>query len=61
MPSLCGSLQILPIGADLPSRLVKLAEAGVVEWNGQPVPPYEPKTVNQGKQLLSELIAEDRE
>lgn len=53
--------QILPIGADLSSRLIKLAEAGVVEWNGQPVPPYQPKTANQGGQLLSELVAEDRE
>ena len=53
--------QILPIGADLASRLVKLAEAGVVEWNGQPVPPYQPKTTNRGEQLLSELVAEDRQ
>jgi len=53
--------QILPIQADLSSRLKKLVEAGVVEWNGQSVPPYQPKAMNRGKQLLSDLVAEDRE
>jgi len=53
--------QILPISVDLSSRLKKLVEAGVVEWNGQPVPAYQPKAVNRGKKLLSDLVAEDRE
>jgi len=53
--------QILPIQADLSSRLKKLVEAGVVVWNGQSVPPYQPKAMNRGKQLLSDLVAEDRE
>jgi prevent-host-death family protein len=52
--------QIVPIQDDLPTRLNKLVEAGVVEWNGQPVPPYQPKVVNRGKQLLSELVVEER-
>jgi hypothetical protein len=53
--------QIVPVQADLSSRLKKLAEAGVVEWNGQPVPPYQPKAVNRSKKLLSDLVAEERE
>ena len=53
--------QILPIRSDLTSRLQKMVEAGVVEWNGQPVPPYQPKTVNSSKHLLSDLVVEQRE
>ncbi len=53
--------QIIPIGGDLTSRLMKLAEAGVIEWNGQALAPYQPKAVNRGERLLSDLVAEDRE
>ena len=53
--------QILPIQADLPSRLKKLVEAGVVEWNGQQLQPYQPKAVNRGDRLVSNLVIEDRE
>jgi hypothetical protein len=45
----------------LTSRLKKLVEAGVVEWSGQSLPPYQPKVVNRGKQLLSDLVTERRE
>jgi prevent-host-death family protein len=53
--------QILPIPTDLTGRVKKLVEAGVVEWNGQLVPSYQPKAVNRSKQLLSDLVSEDRE
>jgi prevent-host-death family protein len=53
--------QIMPIQSDQTSRLKKLAEAGVVEWNGQSVPSYQPKVVNRGKGLLSDLVSEERE
>ena len=53
--------QIIPIRADLTGRLQKMVEAGVVEWNGQPIPPYRPKAVNRSEQLLSDLVIEDRE
>lgn len=53
--------QIVPVQADLSSRLKKMAEAGVIEWNGQSLPPYQPKAVNRGKQLLSDLVGEQRE
>jgi prevent-host-death family protein len=53
--------QILPIQDSLVSRLIKLAEAGVIEWNGKSILPYQPKATNNGKQLLSDLIIEDRE
>lgn len=53
--------QIVPIQADLTTRLKKMAEAGVIEWNGQSLPPYQPKAVNRSQQLISDLIAEQRE
>jgi prevent-host-death family protein len=53
--------QIVPVQADLTSRLKKMAEAGVIDWNGQSLPPYQPKAVNRGKQLLSDLVGEQRE
>jgi prevent-host-death family protein len=53
--------QILPIQDDISRRLVKLAEAGVIEWNGQPVPSYKPKTENRSQKLISDMISEDRE
>ena len=53
--------QIVPIQVDLASRLIKLAEAGVVEWNGQTLPAYKPKAVNHSDRLLSDLVAEERE
>jgi prevent-host-death family protein len=53
--------QIIPIQTDLAIRLKKMAEAGMIDWNGQLLPPYQPKVVNGSKQLLSDLVAEQRE
>jgi prevent-host-death family protein len=53
--------QIIPVQSGLSGRLKKLAEAGVVEWDGQPLPAYRPKATNRSKRLLSDLISEDRE
>lgn len=53
--------QIVPIQEDLSERQKKLAEAGVIEWNGQPLPIYQPKATNRSQQLLSDLISEQRE
>ncbi|MCX7608339.1 MAG: type II toxin-antitoxin system prevent-host-death family antitoxin [Anaerolineales bacterium] len=53
--------QIVPIRADLKTRLQQLAAAGVVEWNGQSLPPYQPRAVNRSGRLLSDLVAEERE
>jgi prevent-host-death family protein len=53
--------QIVPVQEDLTSRLKKMAAAGVIDWNGQPLPPYQPKAVNHSQQLLSDLVAKQRE
>lgn len=53
--------QIMPIQADLASRLKKLSEAGIFDWNGQPVAPYKARAVNRSEQLLSDLVSRERE
>lgn len=53
--------QIVPLRADLTARLQQLVAAGVVDWNGERLPPYRPKVVNRSGRLLSDLIAEERE
>lgn len=53
--------QILPIQVDLTDRLNALAAAGIIEWNGQSLPPYRPKVENGSNRLLSDLVIESRE
>ncbi len=53
--------QIVPISPTIEERLQRLAEAGQVEWNGQRLPPYQPKATNHSPLQLSDLVVEDRE
>jgi prevent-host-death family protein len=53
--------QIVPIQADRSDHLHRLAEAGLVDWNGQKLPDYQPKAINRSKHLLSDLVSEERE
>ena len=53
--------QIVPIETDLSGRLQKLAEAGVIDWNGGLVPAYRPAAVNRSEKLVSDLVSEERE
>jgi prevent-host-death family protein len=53
--------QIVPIQVNSVERLNKLVEAGLVEWNGKPLPPYQAKAINRSKRLLSDLVVEERE
>jgi len=53
--------QIVPIQVELAERLKTLAQAGVIEWNGQALKPYRPKAKNRSQRLLSDLVSEERE
>jgi len=53
--------QIMPIQVDLTSRLKKLVEVDVVEWNGQALLPYQPKVINRSNQLIYDIVTENRE
>lgn len=53
--------QLVPIQPSLTARVARLAQSGVVEWNGEPLPPYQPRAINYSNRLLSDLVAEERE
>jgi hypothetical protein len=38
-----------------------MVTSGLAEWDGQKIPPYQPKAVNKGNGLVSDLVIEDRE
>ena len=51
----------IPAQPTLEEKLQSMVVAGQAEWNGQKLPPYEPKAVNKGDRLISDLVIEDRE
>lgn len=53
--------QIVPIQASLLARVDRLVQSGILEWSGEPLPPYQPRAINRSDQLLSDLVAEERE
>jgi prevent-host-death family protein len=53
--------RIVPLGPSLEARLQDLAEAGFVAWSGQRLPPIAPVARTQGKQMVADMLLEDRE
>jgi len=53
--------QIVPVKPTVEERIQEMVAAGQMEWNGQKLKPYQPKAVNNGDRLLSDLVVEDRE
>jgi prevent-host-death family protein len=53
--------QIVPVKPTIEERMLAMAAAGLAGWNGQKLPPYQPKAVNRGNGLISNLVIEDRE
>ena len=53
--------QIVPVKRTVDERIQAMVAAGQMEWNGQKLKPYQPKAVNKGDRLLSDLVVEDRE
>lgn len=52
--------RIVPIEESLEDRLKALADAGVIEWNGKPLPRRSPVAKNRGDRLVSDIVSEDR-
>ena len=52
--------QIVPVKALLEERLHAMVTAGLAEWNGQELAPYEPVVINRGKRQVSDLVVEGR-
>lgn len=53
--------QIIPVRQSLEQRLQALLDAGIADWNGHKLPPYQPKAVNPGERQVSDIVVEDRE
>jgi prevent-host-death family protein len=53
--------QIVPMGKPIEERLRFLQDAGLLAWNGQPLPSIESSVINHSGQLLSNLVVEMRE
>ena len=52
--------QIVPVRPTVEERIQAMAAAGQLEWNGQKLKPYQPRAINKGGHLLSDLVVEDR-
>lgn len=52
--------RIVPIEESLEDRLKALADAGVIDWNGKPLPRRSPVAQNRGDRLVSDIVSEDR-
>jgi len=53
--------QIVPVKPTVEKRMLAMVAAGLAEWDGKKLPPYQPKAVNKGNGLVSDLVIEDRE
>lgn len=53
--------RLVPYSDSLADKLEAMQEAGFIGWNGQLLGEVEPGVPNKGKQLISNLLLEDRE
>jgi prevent-host-death family protein len=53
--------RITPFAQPLEERLRFLQEAGLLDWNGQALPPLESPVKNRSGKLMSDLVVEMRE
>jgi prevent-host-death family protein len=53
--------RIVPAGNGLKKRMDGLVKEGVISWGGKPLSPWEPKAINKGPGLVSDLVREERD
>lgn len=53
--------RILPAGDTLKKKTDGLVKEGVISWGGKPLSPWEPKAVNRGPELISDLVSKERD
>jgi len=53
--------RIVPAGKSLKRRMDRLVEKGVLSWGGKPLSAWEPIAVNNGPELVSDLVRKDRD
>ncbi len=52
--------RIVPAGKSLKKRMDRLVEKGVISWGGKPLSSWEPIAVNNGPELVSDLVWKER-
>ncbi len=52
--------QLIPPHLTAEERIQAMVDAGMADWNGKTLKPYQPKFANDSGTLLSEIILEDR-
>ena len=52
--------QLMPPQQTVEERIWAMVEAGLADWNGKRMKPYQPKVINRSGRLMSDIILEDR-
>jgi prevent-host-death family protein len=52
--------QLIPPRQTVEERIWAMVDAGLAEWSGEKMKPYQPKIVNHSGKLMSDIILEDR-
>lgn len=52
--------QLIPPRQTIEERIWAMVDAGLADWNGEKMKPYQPKIVNRSEKLMSDIILEDR-
>ncbi|MCI0552818.1 MAG: type II toxin-antitoxin system prevent-host-death family antitoxin [Anaerolineae bacterium] len=52
--------QLIPPQQTIEERIWAMVEAGLADWNGKKMKPYQPKIINRSGKLMSDIIMEDR-
>jgi prevent-host-death family protein len=52
--------QIMPVTDTTEERIRRLVETGVILWNGERLPPFEPVVTNNSNTLISDIVSELR-
>ena len=52
--------QLIPPQQTIEERVWAMVDAGLADWNGKKMTPYQTKVVNRSGTLVSDMILEDR-
>jgi len=52
---------LVPAGDSLEQKIQAMLAAGMVNWSGKKLQPYQPTALNQSNQLISDIVSELRE
>ena len=53
--------RIVPAPRSLDDQIQAMLDSGLLEWNGQPVPPVKNRPRVRGRKTVSDMLIEDRE